>query len=179
MQSNPDGYIPGTKKEGDGVASSQEVTVCVGFFFLLEDNLNIKMCAHHVQAKAINQESMYTSFECIPAFYFKDYGIKSHILFDQFMYNNHITKYCMLYLQQLLDGGSPRFQQQGQGPGRTHSAGGMGKDMQEEPIEVGRTHSSSQEKGSRKRQPRFVQEQCEKLKYSKKRKNKQDFLSII
>lgn len=24
------------------------------FFFLLEDNLNIKMCAHHVQAKAIN-----------------------------------------------------------------------------------------------------------------------------
>lgn len=67
------------------------------------------------------------------------------------------------YLQQLLDKGSPCCQQQEEGPGRSHSAGeGVHRDSHEGQVEVGRSHSSFQVKGSHKRQNHSGQERHEK-----------------
>ena len=88
----------------------------------------------------------------------------------QSTYKREITNVWIVYLQQVLDRGSPCWQQQGEGPGRIHSAGeGAGKDSREEQVEVGHIHSSFQVKDSRKRQHRSGRAQHEKLKTAREK----------
>lgn len=79
-----------------------------------------------------------------------------------------------MYLQQqVVDKSRACCQQQGEAPGRSHSAGEVvGRDSLEEQVEVGHSHSSHQVKGNRRQQLHSAPERHEKLEH---RKNKSDF----
>lgn len=79
-----------------------------------------------------------------------------------------------MYLQQqVVDKSRACSQQQGEAPGRSHSAGEVvGRDSPEEQVEVGHSHSSYQVKGNRRQQLHSAPERHEKLEH---RKNKSDF----